>query len=90
MEKSVGPFRADILCKDTEEDDLDELLFEKVKELRKVAEDFRVRETDERAPSDLDFSVTVDTVLTEIISAQSEDLIFTNEVPSDEVIATSN
>jgi len=86
----VSHTKDSILWEGTEEDDLDDQLLEKIGDLRKVAEDFRARETDERAPSDLDLQAAMDHLLNEIASPQAQDVIFINEVPSDEIIATSN
>ena len=86
----VSHTKDSILWQGTEEDELDELLLEKIGSLAKVAQDFRVREVDENAPSDLDIQVAIDELLNEITSPESQDIIFTNEVPSDEVISTSN
>lgn len=73
-----------------EEDDLDELLFEKVKSIVKVAKDFRFREVDENAPNDLEIQAAIDELLEEIKSPESHDIIFINEVPADEIISISN
>ncbi|MDH7448430.1 ATP-binding protein [Aquimarina sp. 2201CG14-23] len=86
----VSHTKDSILWEGTEEDELDDLLLEEIGYLRKVAEDFRAREVDERAPSDIDIQAAIDELLNEIVSDESQDIIFTNEVPSDEVIATSN
>lgn len=86
----VSHTKDSILWEGTEEDDLDEQLLEQIGELRKVAEDFRARETDERGPNDVDTEVAVDILLNEIVSDEAEDILFTQEIPSDETIATSN
>ncbi len=79
-----------ILWEGTEEDDLDDQLLVEIGELRKVAQDFRAREIDERAPNDIETEIAMEIILNEIISPEAEDIIFTHEIPSDEIIATSN
>jgi len=86
----VSHTKDSILWQGTEEDDLNEKLEEKIGYLKKVAQDWRKKETDERAPTDLEYGVAVEHLLNEIVSGEANDVIFGNEVPSDEVIDVSN